>query len=229
MSERCTRCNRPVILAVRPQDAVDEDGGSMPSIALSFEAYEIEVVRTGGETWWTIEHDERGRVAKRLQAVEHRRLPDMDGKTVAPFKLGEQLVVGRREHAQSCAPAKREAAIEAARTEPRERILRTPMETGQCRSCPAEVYWIKTIKDRPTPVDKQPRRGFLLSKDEARTAKDKPTFVRGYEADGASRAIEEITEGQQITLLDRDRVIVTVYVSHFATCPGRERHRKKDK
>lgn len=67
-----------------------------------------------------------------------------------------------------------------------------------CRSCGTAIVWTVTEKGKKMPVDKDPvRGGFVLVHDE-------------LDPESPPRAISE-----------------TVHLSHFATCPNADAHRKE--
>ncbi|HEY1309247.1 MAG TPA: hypothetical protein VGF24_37165 [Vicinamibacterales bacterium] len=73
-----------------------------------------------------------------------------------------------------------------------------------CKSCGAEIVWAKTIKGRPIPLDRAPsQRGNVVLSDEG--------TALVYNSPGA------IAPRYQ----DSPR-----YLSHFATCPDADEHRK---
>lgn len=80
------------------------------------------------------------------------------------------------------------------------------MKLDHCRSCEAPIIWTVTTNGKRMPVDVDPvtapAGGFTLDEDE-----DPP--IARFEA------------------VDRDRIFKPVlYISHFATCPNANMHRK---
>ncbi len=80
-------------------------------------------------------------------------------------------------------------------------------EQTRCRSCNAEIVWAVTKRGKRAPVDKRPdhRGDFLL----IRTS-------------GELRLVHQATATfEQLAEHGPDR-----YVTHFATCPAADRHRR---
>jgi len=78
-----------------------------------------------------------------------------------------------------------------------------------CRSCGAEIKWIKTIASKNMPVDPE-----LISSDDL------------------EHGDVLVTEDGHVTKVDHscnDYESVDGYVSHFATCPHADQHRRKSK
>jgi hypothetical protein len=73
------------------------------------------------------------------------------------------------------------------------------MNTTTCRSCGAEILWAATEKGRRIPLDAKPEKRFV-------TAPCDP------DAAGASELHVRVED---------------TYVSHFATCPHADQHRRK--
>jgi hypothetical protein len=70
---------------------------------------------------------------------------------------------------------------------------------SQCKSCGAEIIWAKTVKEKSIPLNDPPEKRFML--------------VR----------ITNVQEGNYL-----EARMVDTYISHFATCPDADKHRKAD-
>lgn len=77
-----------------------------------------------------------------------------------------------------------------------------------CKSCGAEIRWVKTMAGKNMPMDTEPTKGFVIVH-----AGDGGWKLEG---DGGGYSHSEATARQ-----------VEVYTSHFATCPNADEHRKK--
>lgn len=147
---------------------------------------------------------------------------DADGATVVRARLdpaGPRKVL--RFHARVC-PVEVERAAARARGE-----VLPPRDAGVCRSCQAPVFWVQTVASRGekrVPLDREPHRGVVLSTIEAREFRGTKAIVRGYTAEGESLVVRT---GGQLGLLERDRRLATVYVTHWATCPQRAEWRQQ--
>ena len=75
---------------------------------------------------------------------------------------------------------------------------------SKCKSCGAEILWIKMKSGKAMPVDPEPYRF-------CKVGEDPDTFVT--------------KEGE--TVKGIPGVIMTGYISHFATCPNADRHRRR--
>lgn len=86
-----------------------------------------------------------------------------------------------------------------------------PDEYGTCRSCPAAIRWARTNTGKASPLDREPTPdgNVALMTTEGGTADDVfAVTLSGY-------------------ALERARHLgVPLRLSHFATCPNRQRHRK---
>lgn len=78
---------------------------------------------------------------------------------------------------------------------------------AKCRSCGAEIIWIKTAAST-MPCDPQP-------------CYYKP------DRQGAAMMVTQGGEVVRATLVDAARAVGVGYVSHFATCPDAARHKRK--
>lgn len=78
---------------------------------------------------------------------------------------------------------------------------------AKCRSCKKEIDWVEMESGKKMPVDAMPRPYWCPLPGETLVVKvvGKPAFV--------------VTS-------PTDRPLVTVGVSHFATCPDADQHRK---
>jgi hypothetical protein len=80
---------------------------------------------------------------------------------------------------------------------------------ADCRSCGAEIKWARTEKNgKPIPVDPEPVEGGNLE----------------LHADDDGELVARALCGQEQTLPGMD--LPDRYVSHFATCPNADQHRK---
>lgn len=80
---------------------------------------------------------------------------------------------------------------------------------GRCKSCGAEVLWVRTDKGRPMPLDCPPS---------ALMPSDAGPVTGVFDEWGRAR------RGYVTDETDPEHVLVSV--SHFATCPNANRHRK---
>lgn len=147
---------------------------------------------------------------------------EADAKTWvrARVEVGGPLKVFRL-HATVC-PVERERAAARARGE-----TLPPRDSGACRSCAAPVYWVATVAskgEKRVPLDPEPHRGIVLTTAEAREFKGSKAAVRGYTAEGENLVVRK---GGQMGLLEGDRRVATVYVTHWATCPQRAEWRQQ--
>lgn len=76
-----------------------------------------------------------------------------------------------------------------------------------CKSCGAEIKWIKTKAGKNMPVDAQ-----------------KHIIIKGEGKDVLVTESGEIVRG---TLTDAEHGNCTGYISHFATCPNAIQHRRR--
>lgn len=164
------------------------------------------------------------------RAVEAVLVPDGEGELVLAAD-GVTLVRARidatgparvhRMHAKVC-------PVEVARAAARARGETVPpRDDGACRSCGTPVYWVATVASRGAkrvPLDREPHQGLVLTLEEAREFKGSKAAVRGYTAEGESLVVRK---GGQMGLLDRERRLATVYVTHWATCPQRAEWRQQ--
>ena len=76
---------------------------------------------------------------------------------------------------------------------------------AECNSCGAPIFWAKTIKGRPIPLDEQPspRGNVVVSEEGTALVYRDPSAIAPRYADSPK------------------------YLSHFATCPNAEEHRKR--
>jgi hypothetical protein len=102
-------------------------------------------------------------------------------------------------------------------------------QLGKCRSCEKPVLWVKTVNGRPMPLDPEPRAdGNVVSGSDGRAR-----FLRAgvrqcktcgcTETDACPGGCSWIGEHVCSSCLRREP---RRYVSHFATCPHRDQHRK---
>lgn len=73
--------------------------------------------------------------------------------------------------------------------------------SATCSSCGAAIIWVRTERGKPMPVDAKPEKRFTLD----------PLAVRLNPSAPPSA------------------LLVDTYVSHFATCPHADQHRKAKK
>lgn len=73
-----------------------------------------------------------------------------------------------------------------------------------CRSCGAEILWAITEKGKPMPLDAAP-----------------------VEAADARQGLFEIAHTGEGTFAIPSRPVPARFVSHFATCPNADSHRKR--
>lgn len=108
-------------------------------------------------------------------------------------------------------------------------------QLGKCRSCSKPVLWVKTVNGKPIPLDQEPRADgnivpgwdgrarFLRSGvQQCRTCgciEDDACHLFGGRI-GCSWVEPDVCSG----CVGRE---ARRYVSHFATCPHRDRHRKR--
>lgn len=79
------------------------------------------------------------------------------------------------------------------------------MKVSRCRSCGAEIIWIKTQTGKSMPVDSE----------------------RIYYTPKTNGLLKLVTpDGRVISAEPDPSSTVWAYVSHFATCPYADRHRK---
>lgn len=81
------------------------------------------------------------------------------------------------------------------------------MNNATCRSCGARIVWIKTAAGKSMPCNA-----------------DLITFTRGGGPETFVTPEGKIERGKR----DRNGAL-TGYISHFATCPNANRHRRKQK
>ena len=74
----------------------------------------------------------------------------------------------------------------------------------ECSSCGADIIWHKTIKGRPIPLDREPtlRGNVIISEEGTALVYRDPSAIAPRYADEPR------------------------YLSHFATCPNAETHRR---
>ena len=75
-------------------------------------------------------------------------------------------------------------------------------EQGECRSCGAFIKWAVTEKGKRIPLDPIPR-------------------------DIGNIVLVRAADGRKVARIEQPHTGRPAYVSHFATCPEAERHRKK--
>lgn len=76
------------------------------------------------------------------------------------------------------------------------------MDRAKCRSCQADIIWIRSSNNNLMPLDAQPNpEGNIVIKDGVAHVMKGDLF-------------EEMLEGER-------------YMTHFATCPNSAKHRKK--
>jgi len=107
-------------------------------------------------------------------------------------------------------------------------------QPGKCRSCSKPMLWVKTVNNKPIPLDPEPRpdgnivsgwdgRARFLQRDvrQCKTCGCTETDAcPGPEAQGCWWIGENLCSSC-------DRRVPRRYVSHFATCQFRDRHRKR--
>lgn len=84
--------------------------------------------------------------------------------------------------------------------------------TTKCRGCGAEIAFIKTVKGKTMPVN--------------------PESVYFIPAGGPNTYVMitgEVERGREPTWEDKGKATQIGYISHFATCPERERFRKGER
>lgn len=84
------------------------------------------------------------------------------------------------------------------------------MKTTQCKSCDATIFWARTRNGRNLPVDAEPVADGNL----------RVTFGK-YGPPTAAIVDARQVDARQIGLFDKR------YVSHFATCPNADQHRRR--
>ncbi len=107
-------------------------------------------------------------------------------------------------------------------------------QLGKCRSCNKPVLWVKTVNDKPAPLDPEPRAdGNIVPGWDGRARflrRDVQQCVRCgcTERDGCPGLAGEgcmwVADDLCSSCLKREP---RRYVSHFATCEFRDRHRKR--
>lgn len=80
---------------------------------------------------------------------------------------------------------------------------------SRCRSCGAEIRWIKTFSGKQMPVDAEPVRFFPDGE-----GRDMFVMKHGAVVSGTRAGIDD------------DHTYVG-FISHFATCPNADKHRKR--
>lgn len=81
------------------------------------------------------------------------------------------------------------------------------MNRALCKTCKAAVVWVTTAKGEPMPVDAEPVRGGNIR-------------LEGSAARPTAVYVQPLLESDE-------QKAAPHYVSHFATCPDRDQHRKK--
>lgn len=76
------------------------------------------------------------------------------------------------------------------------------MKTSQCRSCGADIIWTITANGKKMPVDAEPA--------------ERP------------QGVFHLDERESGEVHSRSAAGELVYLSHFATCPNADQHRKGD-
>ena len=82
-----------------------------------------------------------------------------------------------------------------------------------CKSCGADIKFIKTIKGNLMPVNMEPIAIIPTAGGDTTVITDKGVIVRGERVD-----IAQIAEG----------IAIAGYMSHFATCKYASKHRRRD-
>lgn len=74
--------------------------------------------------------------------------------------------------------------------------------SGSCRSCGATIIWTRTEAGKRMPIDVEP-------------------------VDGGNLILKRGHGGQYWAIVAADDIEPTRYVSHFATCPHADQHRRR--
>jgi hypothetical protein len=90
-----------------------------------------------------------------------------------------------------------------------ERARRQQSTTSECRSCHAEVIWVFTEKGRRMPIDAEPSA-------DGRFRKERVDVV-----DGNQHRIVHFVRDDEL-----EANTAPLYLSHFATCPDADQHRR---
>ncbi len=80
------------------------------------------------------------------------------------------------------------------------------MKKSKCSSCGAEILWVKTEAGRSMPLDIAP-------------------VANGNVSIGGDDVATYHSKAQLIEAA-KDNLLPTLYISHFATCPHAQQHRK---
>ena len=101
---------------------------------------------------------------------------------------------------------------------------------GKCRSCHQRVLWVKTVNDKPAPLDPEPRPdGNIVAGRDGR-ARFLKSGVRQCRACGCTET-DACPGGCSWVELDLCSSCVKReprrYVSHFATCPFASSHKRR--
>jgi hypothetical protein len=107
-------------------------------------------------------------------------------------------------------------------------------QPGKCRSCDKRILWVKTVNGKPAPLDPEPREDGNVVPGWDGHARFLRSGVRQCRACGCTEtdACPGLA-GEGCSWVERDLCSSCVgreprrYVSHFATCPHRDRHRKR--
>lgn len=128
------------------------------------------------------------------------------------------------------------------------------MRSDQCKSCKADILWARTIDGKAMPVDAKPEKRLVavtvmlpqtletqtvaheqLTKELERLREDVPHDQSEDWADCILNVLEKA--GALLTVqavptpssTDAPVRVVDTYISHFATCPNANQHRKPKK
>jgi hypothetical protein len=93
----------------------------------------------------------------------------------------------------------------------------------RCRSCGAPIWFGLTAKGRKMPMDPTPVEDGNVVMDRLEQVMDQ---IAGAGPDGPGQALPHVRVLAKGEAVDPD---VPRYVSHFATCPASERHRRQDR
>lgn len=90
---------------------------------------------------------------------------------------------------------------------------------SKCKSCGAEITWIKTRDGKSMPCDSEPVYFIPDPKGKSLIVTDNGQTVKG---DIVDKKVALYSQDEKVT-------VMTGHISHFATCPNANKHRKGKK
>lgn len=102
---------------------------------------------------------------------------------------------------------------------------------ARCRSCSAPIWFGLTLKGKRMPIDPTPVEdgNVVIVEMERRMEAQVANLGRGGAAHATEGAGDELPRVRVLRAGEHVPVDLPRYVSHFATCPEAQRHRREDR